>query len=562
MQSRPLRRLHGLLLLLCLHGAAAGELRLDAPEDIRALLTPWLDAQATSPRRLQTAASDMLATEGYFSPRFQFEETDGALRLTLDPGPRTRIDSLALTVDGPVRPETRAALEAEWRLPVGQPFRQADWNAAKQQVLAELLAEEHADARLLDSQAEIDAERQQAHLRAHYDAGPRYRFGPLRIEGLTRYDPALVARYNRSVTPDAPYRERDLADLLTALQGTPYFASVQAELLTAESETLDADTRRAPVLVRLRERQPHRLALGGGFSSNTGARVEGNVHTADLFGQAWELDTGLRLEQKRQTAYGDIFLPPDAKQRRHSLGLMGERSDIQNLQTERLAFGVQQVQQRGSIEQRLSLQWQRERREPADAEMVISRALVPNAMWTWRHVDSLLEPRQGQVLQMQVGGGSKAAGSDQNFVRLHGRVQQYFSLGTHTVLALRGELGRTYADNRLHIPQDYLFRTGGTGSVRGYAYQSLGIREGNAVVGGRYLAVGSAELTHWLDEQWGIAAFIDAGDAVDRLSDARLAVGYGLGARWRSPAGPLGVDLAYGERTGKVQLHFALSIPF
>ena len=313
MQPRPLRRLHGLVLLLCLHGAAAGELRLDAPEDIRALLTPWLDAQATSPRRLQTAASDMLATEGYFSPGFQFEETDGALHLTLDPGPRTRIDSLALTVDGPVRPETRAALEAEWRLPVGQPFRQADWNAAKQQVLAELLAEEHADARLLDSQAEIDAERQQAHLRAHYDAGPRYRFGPLRIEGLTRYDPALVARYNRSVTPDAPYRERDLADLLAALQGTPYFASVQAELLTAESETLDADTRRAPVLVRLRERQPHRLALGGGFSSNTGARVEGNVHTADLFGQAWELDTGLRLEQKQQTAYGDIFLPPDAK---------------------------------------------------------------------------------------------------------------------------------------------------------------------------------------------------------------------------------------------------------
>lgn len=566
MRWRAARFLCGLALPLALPAALpaarASELRLDAPAEIRTLLAPWLDAQTTSARRLQAEASDILATEGYFSPTFRFDEQDTVLQLTLDPGPRTHIATLALTVDGPLTPEKQAALKADWALPVGQPFRQADWNTAKQQVLADLLAEEHAEARLLDSQADIDAGQQQAHLRVHYDAGPRYRFGPLRIEGLTRYEPTLVARYNHSIRPDAPYREADLAELLTALQGTPYFASVQAELLTTESERLDDDTRRAPVLVRLRERQPHRLALGGGFSSNTGARVEGSVHTADLFGQAWELDTGLRLEQKRQTAYGDIFLPPDAKQRRHSLGLMGERSDIQNLQTERIAFGLQQIQQRGSIEQRLSLQWQRERRDPADAAMVISRALVPNVMWTWRHVDSLLEPRQGQVLQFQVGGGSKAAGSDQNFVRLHGRVQQYFALAPHTVLALRGELGRTYADNRLHIPQDYLFRTGGTGSVRGYAYQSLGIREGNAVVGGRYLAIGSAELTHWLDEHWGIAAFIDAGDAVDRLSDARLALGYGLGARWRSPAGPLGVDLAYGERTDKVQLHFALSIPF
>ena len=103
---------------------------------------------------------------------------------------------------------------------------------------------------------------------------------------------------------------------------------------------------------------------------------------------------------------------------------------------------------------------------------------------------------------------------------------------------------------------------GGTGSVRGYAYQSLGVKEGAAIVGGRYLAVGSIEATHWLDESWGIAAFVDAGDAVDSLQDARLAVGYGLGGRWRSPAGPLGVDLAYGQRTSEFQLHFSLAIPF
>ena len=76
------------------------------------------------------------------------------------------------------------------------------------------------------------------------------------------------------------------------------------------------------------------------------------------------------------------------------------------------------------------------------------------------------------------------------------------------------------------------------------------------------VAIASAEVTHWLDEDWGIAAFVDAGDAVDSLHDVRLALGYGLGARWRSPAGPIGVDLAYGQRNGGLHVHFALSIPF
>ena len=114
------------------------------------------------------------------------------------------------------------------------------------------------------------------------------------------------------------------------------------------------------------------------------------------------------------------------------------------------------------------------------------------------------------MLQAQIGGGSRAALSDQNFVRVHSRIQHYVPLGRRDTLTLRGEIGYTLADSRQRIPQDYLFRTGGAGTVRGYAYQSLGIKEGRATVGGRYLAIASAEVTHWLDEDWGIAAFVDA----------------------------------------------------
>ncbi|MFN4342557.1 MAG: autotransporter assembly complex protein TamA [Azonexus sp.] len=558
---RPRPLLAASLLVIALP-LTASELVLQAPDEIDELLAPYLPEEAGNTRRLQATLSEILATEGYFAPEFTFREVDGEVHLNIDPGPRTRIASLDLAIDGPLDAPARADIVRDWRLPIGQPFRQEDWNTAKQQVLARLLAGEHADARLLDSAATIDVDTQRAALRAHYDAGPRYRFGNLRVEGLQQYSPELVARYNRVVESGQPYREEHLNTLLSTLQATPYFSSVQIGIDRDAAETGADGTATVPVVVRVRERSPRRMAFGAGASSNTGARVEFNYHDANLAGRAWELDSGLRLEQKKQTAYADVFLPPDERFRRHSVGVMAERTDIAGLQTERYAFGAQTVQQRGSVEQRLSLNWQHEQRQPDGAEPVTSRALVPNAMWTWRHVDNRLDPRQGTVLMGQIGGGSRAALADQNFVRLHSRVQQYIPLGRRNTLLLRGELGYTWADSRRHIPQDYLFRTGGAGSVRGYAYQSLGIKEGAATVGGRYLAIASAEVTHWLDEDWGVAAFVDAGDAVDSLQDVRLALGYGLGARWRSPAGPLGVDLAYGERMRGFQLHFSLAIPF
>ena len=38
--------------------------------------------------------------------------------------------------------------------------------------------------------------------------------------------------------------------------------------------------------------------------------------------------------------------------------------------------------------------------------------------------------------------------------------------------------------------------------------------------------------------------------------------GYGIGVRWRSPFGPLNVDLAYGEATREYRVHFAVGITF
>jgi len=558
---RFLPRLAGALLLALAVSASRAEIVLHAPEPITALLTPYLPEQAISPRRLQTMLEEILATEGYFSPAIKTREEGETLRVDIEPGPRTRITDVDLTIDGPVAESVKTQLQAGWRLPAGEPFRQQDWSTAKQQILGELLASDHADAQLIDSEARIDSETRQASLRAHYDAGPRYRFGTLRVDGLHRHSPELVARYNRAAKAGDRYSEARLGELQRTLQATPYFSSVRVTI-DRENAAADEDGRTAPVLVTVRERPAHRFGIGAGVSTNTGARVEATYHTPDLFGQSWALDGGLRIEQKKQTAYADVFLPPDEKNRRHGFGALAETSDIEGLKTRRHAFGVQTVQPRGSVEQRLSLNWQEERRTPDGAAQSTNQALVPDAMWTWRNIDDPIDPRRGTVLQASIGGAAKALLSDQDFLRLHGRWLQYLPLGQRDMLALRVELGATLADSRQGIPQDYLFRAGGAGSVRGYTYQSLGVKEGSATVGGRYLGIASIEATHWLTPEWGAAAFIDAGDAADTAGDLNLSVGYGLGVRWRSPAGPIGADLAYGQRTGELHIHFALAIPF
>jgi translocation and assembly module TamA len=112
------------------------------------------------------------------------------------------------------------------------------------------------------------------------------------------------------------------------------------------------------------------------------------------------------------------------------------------------------------------------------------------------------------------------------------------------------------------VPIALLFRTGGDTTVRGYAFDSLGPRIGDATVGGRYYAIGSAEVVRWIAPTWGIAAFVDAGNAADRVSDLKPVYGYGVGARLRTPIGPMRLDVAYGEAARTVRLHLSVGLSF
>lgn len=564
------------LLPACGVRAADERVTLVVSDELRPLLEKHLDFLDRRPehgldaggrvallRRARKEIGEMLATEGYFSPAIEGEEGEGGgFRIVVTPGRRTTIASVDLRFAGDLirnegeRPARLAALKGAWGLPVGQPFRQADWDAAKQRLLDGLSVNEYAAAAIADSHAVIDPETGSASLAVEVDSGPVFRFGPLEVSGLSDYDLSLIERY-RPPTPGEPYNQDRLLRFQTALQNTAYFSSVVVDI-DRNSATPEA----APVRVHLTEAKPKRLGFGFGMSSNTGYRVETSYRDAHFLNNAHNLVSGIRIEQRRQLGYADVFLPPSLSGYLDSVGVLAEHTNISGLQTQRQSVGVVRTIPRGNIENRFALNYQHEVLTP-DGSLKSSRnALTANWSWTRRSVDSILNPRDGHVINVQLGGAAQALLSDRNFGRVYGRYQLFLPAINRDVIILRAEGGVTVASSRDGVPQDFLFRTGGAQTVRGYAYQSLGVTDGSATVGGRYLAVTSAEYVHWYKGDWGVAAFVDAGNANDERKLFKMNLGYGFGPRWKSPAGPIAVDLAYGQADHRVRLQFAVAIAF
>ncbi|MDO8206246.1 MAG: BamA/TamA family outer membrane protein [Gallionella sp.] len=545
-------------------------LTLSAPAPLRELLKAHFElpgaslsdetARATFMRRAQREIGELLATEGYFTPQVSLQPAgpDGVQVLKVIPGPRTLVSQLNIEFKGDLAaddPEHHARIErlrAAWQLKIGAPFRSTDWEEAKAALLALVAREDYAAAQIELSQADVDPATARAQLTLVIDSGPAFRFGDLAISGLNHYQRNLVARQAPFKTGD-PYRRALLLTFGARLQNMPQFASA---IVNIEPDT--STHQAAPVQVVLTEAKSRRVAVGVGFSTNNGARSEINYVNHNFFDSAWNLYSGLRLEQNRQTLSAGIDTLPDDNGYLLSWGAGSEATLIEGLKTRSNKLGVTRSRTLGQIETRTGLNWQQENRKAAGGIQEKIQALVPDWQWHRRAADDPLYPRHGNVTEFRVGGGSRQLMSSQNFLRSYARHQMWWPVGERDVISLRGEAGVTAALSRLGIPQEYLFRAGGSQSVRGYAYQSLGVHEGAAVVGGRSMATGSLEYTHWLSRDWGAAVFTDVGGVTDVLHTLRMSTGYGSGVRWRSPVGPLALDLAWGQTS--LQLHFSLAV--
>lgn len=581
------------------------EVKVNAPGDLDELLEKNLDLERFrgNPRmdreQLQRLVRDtpeqaknLVATAGYYTPVVTVRvDTTGAkpvVIVDLDPGQPFTIDKVELELRGfdptpPLaasEPYDTEALKRSWSLKTGSVFRQSDWEVAKRALLREVVQTRYPRAQLVDTQAVVDPETHKVSLLVVLDSGPELRFGELRIEGLKRYPEAIIRNLDK-IRPGEYYSESALQSFQARLQDTGYFASVEvsADMSSILSEQIEAgqesqqaeaapEARPAnrgpapllPLVVRVTENKQQNVSAGLGFSTNTGNRAQLNYDNLNVWGTRFK--SAITMETKKQSAHTSFYFPTTERGYNDSAGASFERSDISNEITAVTTISAKRNWGGTNLERSLTFEFLSEDKTVVGLEQTRSKSLPLTYAITKRSLDSLLFPTKGYVISAQVGGALLPVLTDERFVRVAGKAVYYRPLGDKGELIVRGEMGALGSKEKRGVPAVYLFRAGGDQSVRGYAYQELGVKVGNAIVGGRYMATASAEYQYWFKPKWAIAAFYDAGNAADTVKALTPKSGYGLGGRYKSPVGPINVDVAYGHAVQKYRLHFSLGFTF
>ena len=575
------------------------DVRIEGPRALRELLeenldlmrwrgNPRLDIEQLQRlvRQAPEQAKTLIATEGYYSPQVSAGlDTSGAkpvVRIVVDPGQPVTVGDVDIELRGFVpadkgsAPIDAATLRQGWGLGTGARFRTADWEAAKRNMLRQITQRRFPRAQLLDSSATVDPDKHSALLKVVIDSGPDARFGDLKIEGLQRYPASVITNLN-TIRPGEEYSEAALQALQGRLQDTGYFGTVEVSAdmsgvvaqqvnelnqgAGAQASTQTGPTT-LPVLVRVTENKRKNLSLGVGFSTNTGARLQANYDDLFVFGK--RMKSSVLYEQKRQSARTDFYWPTTSNGYSNSLGGGYKREDLEGQITRTTDITAKRSWGSPLLERTLTLAALTEQVTiEGDSEPTSRVKSVPLTFSiTKRALDSLVLPTRGYVANAQIGGALLPILTDEKFVRLYLHGVAYKPVGPSGTLIVRGEFGAVGSADKSGVPSTFLFRAGGDQSVRGYAYQELGVPVGSAITGGRYLFTASAEYDWWFKPPYGAAIFYDAGNAADNFSDLKPKVGYGIGARWRSPVGPLAVDIARGQAVKKVRLHFSLGFTF
>ena len=515
-------------------------------------------------------AQSLLETEGFFNAQVQARRADDAdsgeearVRVDVNAGPRTRVAELQLDFQEGLAAEDaqalRDSLRRAWPLPQGAAFTQSQWAAGKNDLLVRARTGGFPLAHWRDTQARVDPDTHEARLELVMDSGARARLGELRIDGLERQSRQTVERLAGFDTGDG-YTEQRLAEFQERLAKTQLFDAVRVQLLTDSPD----DQGRYPVQVTLREAQLQQATFALGYNANTGQHISVEHLHRRPFGLPLRARSKLNLGRDTRGAEFEISSHPQPDLHRSIASMQYEQDRSGGQDDTNLSLRLGRLYE-ATQDERLSYVELLRSRETIAGAVSNSHAVSINQQWIRRRLDSTLLPTDGHQGLALVGVGMADASDASRgvFGRLQLKLGAYKPLGLHWYGSARAEMAQVVTSDRVGVPEKLLLRAGGDDSVRGYGYNTLGPQRNGVTVGGRVLATGSLEIarpfTLALPSLWG-ALFVDAGNAAPRWQDYRPVIGWGAGVRWRSPVGPLRVDLARAQETGQWRLHFSVGI--
>ena len=508
----------------------------------------------------------MLKTKGYFNGSVNVQDNGSSYTVTVNPGPRTKIDNVSVAILGDILSDDNLAeyyqkAMLNWQQPVGEYFDQDGWSGSKTSVLSAVTRKKYPLAKLSNSQATVNPNNNTADLNVTVESNRPIYFGDFEITGTRRYPENVVAGLAR-FKPGAPYDLDLLLDFQQALEQNGHYsgASVQADF-----DRLQGD--RVPVKVNVTEVKRHKLETGIRYDSEYGLGGRIGYDYYNLFNKGYIGSVVWDMDKYETTLAAGISQPRNSEGKYWTTNTSYNRSTTQNLEKRALTSGIWRVRDRNGIESRLGIEFITEDRKVPDTNYDLGRshATMLTASWKRQNIETELRPENGYYLDGKIGVTLGKLLSSTAMARATARAGYFYTpenkkLGTFIV---RGQAGYVYAREGEDVPSSLMFRTGGASSIRGYELDSIGL-EGpkNSVLPDRALLVGSLEYQFPITKSVSGAIFHDVGDVTSNFKNMSMQHGTGVGVRWFSPVAPFSFDVAYGHQDKKIRWHISLGTRF
>jgi len=486
----------------------------------------------------------------------------GIITVTVQPGPLYRFSQTAVRPQAPdtVLPQGFAS---------GQPARTPLIRDGVAAVIEGWREAGRAKAAVAGQQVTADHDADTVGVRVAVEPGPVVTFGNLLLKGGDRVRPARLRKIAGLPTGQV-YSPAALEQSATRLRRTGVFKSVslsEAERL-GPGDTLD-------ITATLDEEAPRRIGAGAELSSVEGLRLSGYWMHRNLLGGAERL----RLEGEvagigggtggtdyRFSARYGRPATPDADTDLFAVAMIEQLNEPNyNSKAGLLGFGfTRYFSDQLNVEVGLAYAFS----EDTDITGTLQfHHLTAPIVLTYDSRDKALDATKGLFGYAEITPFLGLKGTESG-ARLAFDTRAYRAFGAteNVVLAGRLQAGSVLGASLAGVPNDYLFYTGGGGTVRGQDYQSLGVGTGAAMTGGRSFLAISGEVRAKVREKIGVVAFADFGlvSADSFGANGETHGGAGLGLRYLTPIGPIRLDVAapIGGTSNGVQIYVGIGQSF
>ncbi len=474
-----------------------------------------------------------------------------AIRIQL--GDPVRVRGFNVGIDGAGANDTTARVALDAFAPkTGAVLDHTLYESSKSNVSRALAAHGYFDADFSSHRIEVTRAEHAADIDLRWTSGERYALGDATFSQAPKpiIRDSLLHKLVRW-TPGDPYDETELDRLRRSLVGLDYFG-----LVDVSSKPGDAQDMRVPVQVDLTPAPRSIYTTGVSYGTESGPGVRFGIERRYLNSRGHKALAQIDYARDRKTLTLQYRVPAFAwldGWYTASLQAADEQTDF--LDTRRVEFVASRSGQYNDyLNLVAAMHVLRERwafLDDSDPDALpnyrYASFVFPEVRAEYIDVDNRLAPRRGAGGTLMLRGGGGDGG---NFAQLDASAQWFHGFDAESRLIVRGEIGHTFSGELLDMPPSLRFYAGGDRSIRGYGWREVGPRIRNSAgdefaVGARNLLVGSVEYERYFKGPWGAAVFVDSGSAFDGASPD-MHTGIGIGLRWRSPVGPVRIDLARG----------------